>query len=105
MPDRSCDYIVAGAGSAGCVLRMPLKADRTWPKIPGIRFPPSWLACAAVSGFKRVIADDRYPLSRRIRTLQGILDKLMPPPVRAPLPLLKVYAPPRAKPSQRRGRR
>jgi hypothetical protein len=52
-----------------------------------------------------LIPDDRYPLSRRIRTLQGILDKLDPPPVREPLPPLKVYAPPRAKSSQRRGRR
>jgi hypothetical protein len=59
---------------------------------------------ALVAELKRVIADDRYPLSRRIRTLQGILDKLVPPPVRAPLPPLKVSPPP-AKPSQRRGRR
>jgi hypothetical protein len=58
-----------------------------------------------VAELKRVIADDRYPLSRRIRTLQAILDKLVPPPVRQPLPPLKVYAPPRAKPGPRRGRR
>jgi hypothetical protein len=41
------------------------------------------------------IADDRYPLSPRVRTLKGILDKLNPPPVRAPLPPLKTYEPPR----------
>jgi hypothetical protein len=60
---------------------------------------------ALVAELRRVIADDRYPLSRRIRTLQAILDKLLPPPAREPLPPRKVYAPPRAKPSQRRGRR
>jgi hypothetical protein len=59
---------------------------------------------ALVAELRCIIADDRYPLSARIRTLQGILDKLEPPPVRRPLPPLKVYAPPRAKPSQRRGR-
>jgi hypothetical protein len=58
-----------------------------------------------VAELRRVIADDRYPFSRRIHTLQGILDKLAPPPVREPSPPPKVYAPPRAKPSQRRGRR
>jgi hypothetical protein len=60
---------------------------------------------ALVAELKRVIADDRYPLSRRVRTLQAILDKLVPPPVREPRPPPKVYAPPRAKPGQRRGRR
>jgi hypothetical protein len=60
---------------------------------------------ALVAELRRVIRDDRYPLSRRIRTLQAILDKLVPPPVREPLPPPKVYAPPRAKPGQRRGRR
>jgi hypothetical protein len=60
---------------------------------------------ALAAELRRLIADDRYPLSRRIRTLQGILDKLDPLPVREPLPPLKVYAPPRAKSSQRRGRR
>jgi hypothetical protein len=56
---------------------------------------------ALAAELRRVIADDRYPLSRRIRTLKGILDKLEPTPVREPLPSAKVYAPPRAKPSQR----
>jgi hypothetical protein len=60
---------------------------------------------ALVAELRRLIRDDRYPLSRRIRTLRGILDKLIPPPVREPQPPPKVYAPPRAKPSQRRGRR
>jgi hypothetical protein len=44
---------------------------------------------------KRAIADDRYPLSERVQTWQGILDKLEPRPVRAPAPpTTKVYAPP-----------
>jgi hypothetical protein len=60
---------------------------------------------ALVAELRRLIRDDRYPLSRRIRPLQGILDKLEPPPVREPRPPPKVYAPPRAKPGQRPGRR
>jgi hypothetical protein len=56
---------------------------------------------ALVAELRRIIADARYPLSARIRTLRAILDKLDPPPVRAPLPPPKVYAPPRAKPGQR----
>jgi hypothetical protein len=47
---------------------------------------------ALVAELRRLIADDRYPLSRRIRMLQGILDKLVPPPVREPLPPPEVYA-------------
>jgi hypothetical protein len=42
-----------------------------------------------------IIDNDRYPFSPRIRTLTAIRDKLRPPPVREPLPPLKVYAPPR----------
>jgi hypothetical protein len=57
---------------------------------------------ALVAELKRVIRDDRYPLSRRVRTLKGILDKLVPPPVREPVPPPKVYAPPRATAKQRR---
>ena len=60
---------------------------------------------ALATELKRVINDDRYPLSSRIRTLQGILDRLDPPPVRQPFPPLKTYAPPRAKPGQHRGQR
>jgi hypothetical protein len=54
---------------------------------------------------RKAIDDDRYPLSPRIRTLQGILDQIVPPPVRETPPPLRVYEPPRAKPGQRRGRR
>jgi hypothetical protein len=56
---------------------------------------------ALVAELGRLIADDRYPFSPRIRTLQGILDKLDPPPPRAPLPPPLPRAPSR----QRRGRR
>lgn len=49
-----------------------------------------------------IVERDRYPFSQRIRTLRGILNKLRPEPVREPLPLPKVYAPPRAK-ARRRG--
>jgi hypothetical protein len=42
------------------------------------------------------IDGDRYPLSPRIRTLQGILDKIEPPPAREPLPPpSRNYEPPR----------
>ena len=51
----------------------------------------------------RIIDDDRYPFSPRIRTLTAIRDKLRPPPVREPLPPLWHYAPPRVKASRRRG--
>lgn len=60
---------------------------------------------ALVRELKRVIDNDRYPFSVRIRTLKGILGKLAPPPVREPRPPPKVYEPPRATPRQRRGRR
>jgi hypothetical protein len=43
-----------------------------------------------------IVENDRYPFSQRIRTLRGILANLRPEPAREPLPLLKVYAPPRA---------
>jgi hypothetical protein len=56
---------------------------------------------ALAAELRRIIFDDHYPFSPRIRTLQGILDKLDPPPPRAPLPPLL----PRATPRQRRGRR
>jgi hypothetical protein len=52
-------------------------------------------APALIALLKRAIADDRYPLSPRVQTWQGILDKLEPPPARplaAPPP--KIYAPP-----------
>jgi hypothetical protein len=51
---------------------------------------------------RKAIDDDRCSLSPRIRLLKGILDKVEPPPEREIPPPLKVYAPPRAKPKQRR---
>ena len=54
---------------------------------------------------KRIIDEDRYPLSPRIGGLRGILAKLeAPKPVPAPLPPLKAYAPPRGTAKQRRAR-
>ena len=44
---------------------------------------------------RKTIDEDHYPLSPRIRTLQAILDRLDPPPVREPPPPLKIYEPPR----------
>ena len=49
-----------------------------------------------------IIDGDRYPLSARIRTLTAIRDRLRPPPVREPVPPLKVYAPPHASARRRR---
>jgi hypothetical protein len=46
---------------------------------------------------RRVIADDGYPLSPRVKTWQAILDKVAPRPVREPPPPPKTYEPPRAK--------
>ena len=43
---------------------------------------------ALVALLTRTIADDRYPLSPRVRTLKDILAKLRPEPVREPLPPL-----------------
>jgi hypothetical protein len=48
---------------------------------------------ALVALLTRTVADDRYPLSPRVRTLKAILAKLRPEPVRDPLPPPKVYAP------------
>jgi hypothetical protein len=60
-------------------------------------------SAALLRELKDIIDGDRYPFSPRIWTLTAILDKLRPPPVRAPLPPLRHYAPPRAKASRRRG--
>jgi len=60
---------------------------------------------ALVALLTRTIADDRYPLSPRVRTLKDILAKLRPDPVREPLPPPKVYAPPKAAAAKRRRRR
>ena len=61
-------------------------------------------AAAVVALITRTISDNRYALSRRIRTLKAILAKLRPEPVREPLPTPKVYAPPRATAARRRRR-
>ena len=44
---------------------------------------------------RKTIDEDHFPLSPRIRVLQGILDKIEPPPACEPLPPLKAYEPPR----------
>jgi hypothetical protein len=43
-----------------------------------------------------ITRNDRYPFSERILTLKAILAKRRPKPVREPLPVRKLYAPPRA---------
>ena len=58
-------------------------------------------AAALTHQLHGIVENDRYPLSPRIRTLRAILSKLRPEPVREPLPLPKVYAPPRANRSQK----
>jgi len=61
-------------------------------------------APALIALLKRAIADDRYPLSERVQTWQGIFDKLKPPPAR-PLAAAppRVYAPPTKGRWRRRG--
>jgi hypothetical protein len=49
---------------------------------------------ALAAELRRTIAEDRYPLSPRVRTLQSILDKLDPRPAHDPAPPLKRYEPP-----------
>jgi hypothetical protein len=50
---------------------------------------------ALVEGLKRLIDEDRYPLSPRVQMLSAILARLQPPkPVPAPLPPRKHYEPP-----------
>jgi hypothetical protein len=48
------------------------------------------------------IDGDRFPLSPRIQTLKAIRAKILPEPVRAPLPPRKNYAPPRATAARKR---
>jgi hypothetical protein len=60
-------------------------------------------AAALTRELDDIVESDRYPFSRRIRTLRGILVKLRPEPVRKPLPPLKVYAPPSKGRYKRRG--
>ena len=62
-------------------------------------------AAALVALLTRTIADDRYPLSPRVRVLKDIIAKLRPEPVREPLPPPKVYVPPKATAGKRRRRR
>ena len=58
---------------------------------------------ALLAELDRIIRDDRYPLSSRIRTLKAIRAKIKPEPVRERLPPPpKQYAPPRATARQRR---
>jgi hypothetical protein len=59
-------------------------------------------AVTLLRGLDRLIDDDRFPISPRVRTLKAIRTKLRPEPVREPLPPPKYYEPPRAKASQRR---
>jgi hypothetical protein len=60
---------------------------------------------ALIALLRHAIDEARFPYAPRLAPLKAILAKLVPPPVREPRPPPKVYAPPRAKPGQRRGRR
>jgi hypothetical protein len=60
-------------------------------------------AAALTQELHDIAESDRYPVSPRIRTLRAILVKLRPEPVREPLPLPKVYAPPSKGRYRRRG--
>jgi hypothetical protein len=51
-------------------------------------------AAAITQELHKIVENERYPFSPRIRTLRAVLNKLRPEQVRKPLPLLKVYAPP-----------
>jgi hypothetical protein len=53
-------------------------------------------AAALAQELHKIVENDRYPFSPRIRTPRDILAKLRSEPVREPLPVPKVYAPPRA---------
>jgi hypothetical protein len=58
---------------------------------------------ALLAELDRIIRDDRYPLSPRIRTLKAIRAKIKPEPARERLPPApKQYAAPRATAKQRR---
>ena len=57
---------------------------------------------ALATALRRIIADDRYPLSPRVLTLKTVLAKLRPEPGREPLPPLKHYEPPRIGARRRR---
>jgi hypothetical protein len=59
-------------------------------------------AAALTKELADITGSDRYPFSRRIKTLRAILAKLRPEPAREPAPPPKVYAPPRATVARRR---
>jgi hypothetical protein len=48
-----------------------------------------------VREIRELIDRDRFFLSRRVRTLQAILNMIRPQPHREPLPPLRTYEPPR----------
>ena len=59
---------------------------------------------ALVTALKRLIDEDRYPLSPRVQTLTAILARLQPPkPAAVPLPPRKHYEPPSKGRYRRRG--
>jgi hypothetical protein len=58
---------------------------------------------ALIRELSRIVENDRYPFSPRIRTLKEILAKLRPEPAREALPPLRHYEPPRASAKKRRG--
>jgi hypothetical protein len=51
---------------------------------------------------RRIIDDDKFPLSPRVVTLKAILTKIRPEPERQPLPPPKHYVPPKAVMRKRR---
>jgi hypothetical protein len=59
---------------------------------------------APIQELHKIVENDRYPFSPRIRTLRAILAKFRREPVREPLPPPKVYAPPLAVAARRRRR-
>ena len=61
---------------------------------------------ALIAEVKRIIAADPFPLSPRVRTLRGILDKLQPPSPRAePYPAPKPADTPSLLLARKKGRR
>jgi ParB-like chromosome segregation protein Spo0J len=61
-------------------------------------------AAALIKELADITGNDRYPFSARIQTLRAILAKLRSEPVREPLPVPKMYTPPRATAARRRRR-
>jgi hypothetical protein len=57
---------------------------------------------ALLAELDRIIENDRYPFSPRIRTLKEIRAKIRPEPPREPLLPVKHYEPPRATAARRR---